>query len=354
MKRNILALAMALMLTSLCSCEKAPETSHYPSGGGNTETPSKPGKDENEDDGKKDEKPALPVGQETIRVLFVGNSFTLDATEHLPGILNAAGITNFSMERAYHGGYTLVGYNQNFDNPKVCLRYKLEPGYEKWDGDQSYNTANCNSSLADFWDSGKPYDIVVMQEYTGTRYAWAGFDRHLEGIEAVKGLMEKIRAKQPDKEPIFVYLMSQTFATGSELLQTWWHNDRSRMYAAMTSHVKLLLEQTGIKWLVATGTAVENLRTTSLNIDNGMDLSRDLFHLDKGITRYAANCTVFDTILGPCVGKTMSTNTYRFPTSDTSHTNYTTPVTDSNAPIAQTAALKAIESPLEVTDLSNL
>ena len=45
---------MALMLTSLCSCEKAPERSHYPSGGGNTETPSKPGKDENEDDGKKD------------------------------------------------------------------------------------------------------------------------------------------------------------------------------------------------------------------------------------------------------------------------------------------------------------
>ena len=59
MKRNILALAIALMLTSLCSCEKAPETSHYPSGGGNTENPSKPGKDENEDDGKKDNPRAL-------------------------------------------------------------------------------------------------------------------------------------------------------------------------------------------------------------------------------------------------------------------------------------------------------
>ena len=182
--------------------------------------------------------------------------------------------------------------------------------------------------MPDFWDSGKPYDIIVMQEYTGTKYAWAGFEEHLKGIEAVKELMEKIRAKQPDKEPVFVYLMSQTFAIGSQLLQTWWHNDRSRMYAAMTSHVKMVLEQTGIKWLIATGTAVENLRTTSLNIDNGMDLSRDLFHLDKGITRYAANCTVFDTVLGPCVGKTMSDNTCRFPTSDASRTNYTTPVTD--------------------------
>lgn len=350
MKKNAMALAVGLVLSVVCSCSKAPETSHYPSSdGGKTEKP-----DESGGESKDDRKQPLPVGQETIRVLFIGNSFTLDATEHLPGILNAAGITNFSMERAYHGGYTLVGYNQNFDNPKVCLRYKLEAGYEKWDGDQSYNTNNCNSSLSAFWDSGKPYDIVVMQEYTGRKYSWAGFDESLQGIAAVKELMEKIKAMQPEKEPVFVYLMSQTFATGSELLKTWWHNDRSRMYAAMTAHVRRLLEQTGIEYLVATGTAVENLRTTSLNVDNGMDLSRDLFHLDRGITRYCANCTVFESILGPCVGKTMDGNTYRFPTSDPSHTNYTTPVTDENAPIALTAARKAVEKPLEVTPLDNL
>ena len=334
-----------LMYLVLCSCTKAPETSHYPSGG----TVIQDG-----DNGEDEDKPALPVGQETIRVLFIGNSFTLDATEHLPGILNAADIQNFSMERAYHGGYTLVEYNLNFDSPTLCLRYRLEPGYEAWDGDKTFATANCNSSLADFWDSGKPYDIVVMQEYTGTKYSWAGYEQHLEGIGAVKGLMEKIRKMQPGKEPVFVYLMSQTFATDSELLQTWWHNDRRVMYAAMTSHVRDVLEQTGIKWLIATGTAVENLRTTTLNIDNGMDLSRDLFHLDKGITRYAANCTVFEAILGPCVEKTITGNTYRFPISDTSHTNYTTPVTDENAPIAQKAAFKAVEKPLEVTDLSYL
>lgn len=166
--------------------------------------------------------------------------------------------------------------------------------------------------------------------------------------------MEKVRAMQPEKEPVFVYLMSQVFATGSERLVEWFGNDRRRMYAAIVEHTRQVLDQTGIKYLISTGTAVENLRTTSLNVDNGMDLSRDLFHLDKGITHYTANCTVFESILGPCVGKTMDGNTYRFSTSDTSSKNYTTPVTDKNVPTAIVAARKAIEKPLEVTDLSNL
>lgn len=70
--------------------------------------------------------------------------------------------------------------------------------------------------------------------------------------------------------------MSQVFATGSERLVEWFGNDRRRMYAAIVEHTRQVLDQTGIKYLISTGTAVENLRTTSLNVDNGMDLSRDL------------------------------------------------------------------------------
>lgn len=337
MRRNAIALAAALIFLTLSSCAKTPSVP-----GGNTG-----GK------GKTEMNYELPKGQETIRVLFIGNSFTLDATDHLPGIFNAAGIRNFSMERAYHGGYTLVAYNQNFDTPSICQRYKFEPGASEWAGGQP-SSAGLNSSLDDFWDSGKPYDIVVMQEYTETKYAWAGYTEHQEGIDAVKGLMEKVRAKQPDKEPVFVYLMSQVSAKGRSILTDYWGNDRSRMFDVIAIHAKQVLRQTGIKYLIATGTAIENLRTTSLNVDNGMDLSRDLYHLDKGISCYAASCTVFETILGPCVDKTMEDNSYRFPNSSTTFGSYTAPVTDKNAPIAQTAALKAVETPLEVTDLSIL
>lgn len=337
MKRNTLALLAALTLGVFISCAKT-----APATGGNKG---------NQD--KTQMNYDLPEGQETIRILFIGNSFTLDATDHLPGILNAAGIRNFSMERSYHGGYTLVEYNKNFSEPQICQRYRLQPGATEWAGGAP-SSAGCTSSLTDFWDSGKPYDIVVMQEYTESKYAWAGYTEQQEGIDAVNALMEKIRAMQPGKEPVFVYLMSQISAKNRSILVNWWGNDRGRMYSAVSIHAKQVLRQTGIKYLIATGTAVENLRTTSLNVDNGMDLSRDLYHLDKGISCYTASCTVFETILGPCVDKTMEGNTYRFATSNTTSGSYTTPVTDKNAPIAQTAALKAVEKPLEVTDLSYL
>lgn len=337
MKRNSVALLALLALGVFASCEKTSVTT-----GGNSS-----------DKETTQMNYELPEGQETIRVLFIGNSFTLDATDHLPGILNAAGIRNFSMERSYHGGYTLVEYNQNFDAPQICQRYRCEPGATEWAGGTP-SSAACTSSLSDFWDSGRPYDIVVMQEYTESKYAWAGYVEHQEGIDAVNALMEKIRAKQPGKEPVFVYLMSQVSAKGRSILVNYWGNDRERMFSSISIHAKQVLRQTGIKYLIATGTTIENLRTTSLNIDNGMDLSRDLYHLDKGISCYAAACTVFETILGPCVGRTMEDNSYRFSGSSTTFGSYTTPVTDKNAPTAQTAALKSVETPFEVTDLSDL
>lgn len=84
-----------------------------------------------------------------------------------------------------------------------------------------------------------------------------------------------------------------------------------------------------------------------------MDLSRDLFHMDMGISRYGASCVVFETIIGPCVGKTMDGNTYRYSVSNTSPTWYTTPVTDVNAPIALAATRFAISNPFLVTNMKN-
>ena len=74
MKRNTLALLAALTLGVFISCAKT-----APATGGNKG---------NQD--KTQMNYDLPEGQETIRILFIGNSFTLDATDHLPGILNAA------------------------------------------------------------------------------------------------------------------------------------------------------------------------------------------------------------------------------------------------------------------------
>lgn len=64
--------------------------------------------------------PPLPAGGKSLKILFIGNSFTVDATEHLPGMLKSAGITHVRMVRAYHGGYKLPEFFENYAAPDIC------------------------------------------------------------------------------------------------------------------------------------------------------------------------------------------------------------------------------------------
>jgi hypothetical protein len=45
----------------------------------------------------------LPSDPDTLRILAVGNSFSDDGTEYIPGLLEAAGIRNVIIARLYIG-----------------------------------------------------------------------------------------------------------------------------------------------------------------------------------------------------------------------------------------------------------
>lgn len=75
--------------------------------------------------------PPLPAGKNPLKILFIGNSFTVDATEHLPGMLASAGITHVRMVRAYHGGYKLPEFFENYGAPDICTYYYCEPGRDE-------------------------------------------------------------------------------------------------------------------------------------------------------------------------------------------------------------------------------
>ena len=49
----------------------------------------------------------LPQNPDTLRILAVGNSFSDDGTEYIPGLLEAAGIHNVIIARLYIGGCSL-------------------------------------------------------------------------------------------------------------------------------------------------------------------------------------------------------------------------------------------------------
>lgn len=96
--------------------------------------------------------PPLPAGGKSLKILFIGNSFTVDATEHLPGMLKSAGITHVRMVRAYHGGYKLPEFFENYAAPDICTYYYCEPGATKWENEGTLNRSLKSIVESDTWD----------------------------------------------------------------------------------------------------------------------------------------------------------------------------------------------------------
>lgn len=286
--------------------------------------------------------PPLPAGAKTLKILFIGNSFTVDATEHLPGMLRSAGIANIRMVRAYHGGYKLPEFFENYDAPDICTYYHCEPGGTAWENDGTLNRSLRSIVESDRWD------IVTLQEHTGSVYAWewSATERN-----ALQGLCEYVRQAQPLHRPTLCYLMAQAYGRSNTSVYPRYFASQQEMFETIVAQVRRITEETCLDIVIPSGTTLQNLRTTSLNVDNGMDLTRDSYHMDFGISRYAAAAAVFHTLVTPCTGVSVVGNGYRFTRSQTESPYYSTPVTDANAPVAVEAALCACRAPYTVTDL---
>ena len=287
--------------------------------------------------------PPMPKGKGILKVLFVGNSFNVDATEHLPGILTANGTKKVLMGRAYHGGCTLPQYNTNYTTERFCAYRVCRPGESIWDGDEEYDTNLEYAIEAEEWD------IITFMEYTGNQCCWSWNETEKGHIN---GLIEKAFAAHPEKRPTIMFMLTQTFAAQSDLVKNYFGGDQMKMYQTITEFAGHVLEDTCIDKVIATGTAVQNLRTSRLNADKKQDLSRDGYHLDYGVSRYTAACTVFYNIFEPCLGLNLEGNSYRWTESIEFSTSHSLPVTDSNVGLCRFAARAATDNPLSLTDMS--
>ena len=275
------------------------------------------------------------------RILFIGNSFTKDAVEHLPGIIAASGYKDITLAHLYHGGRTIPAYN-DWTLADYTL-YKAEKGASSW---TSHGTQVAIDQVA----SGGRWDIITIQEHTGNYLAWSW---SAEEKQAIEGLVSKLKATQKTP-PVFYYILSQAYydmnkiASASKGYITW--TDQAGMWNVLTEQARKVIDQTEMKDVISTGGALQNLRTSGL--DTPLNLTRDGYHMDYGTARYAAACTVYGKLVEPITHISLDNNSYRFNKSDFSLGNYTSPVTDETAPVCRKAARYALEKPYDVTDMN--
>ena len=282
--------------------------------------------------------PQLPE-TEMLDILFIGNSFTMDAVTHLPGIIEAAGIDGVNMIHMYYGGRLVQQYNSGWKTSSDYDAYEYASGQNSW-------TVTKGKTLEQV-ASSRSWDIVTIQEHTGSKFAWTW-----DATERAhfKQLVKKIKDTQA-KEPLVYYILSQAYhdnaqiGSGSASAITW--TDHVGMWDVVAAFGMKVMEDVEFDGIISTGAMLENLRTTSLN--NELGLTRDGYHMDYGLARYGASCAVFEALISPVYDIFLDGNTYRYNNSGTG----TTPVTDANAPIALEAARNALEHPFTITDMSS-
>ena len=284
----------------------------------------------------------------TLNILCIGNSLTADAVEHLPRILKDMGIGNVNIDVIYHGGWSLLNHWNNFRDTK-CSRYIYEAGKDDWTEFDPNLLDDCAADVLAL----REYDIVTLQDDTRTNCSgWSE-----EGRAAFLELVDHIQHAQPTHRPSIVYFAphcpaAKLYGTHNTILWELFDGDQDKCYAAFLAQMREATSRTPVDLFFSNATAVQNLRTSELNENHPLDLSRDGTHSDYGVTRFCESALFFQSILKPALGADISESRYLFGKSDETPGKCSTPVDDRTRPIAVEAALNALKTPFEITRMS--
>ena len=272
-----------------------------------------------------------------LKILMLGNSYMLDGTSYLKDIANASGsdISDMCIYRILRSSSGFKHWCDIYNDKDVYEYYfakelgGLSSTVKQGKGDAGDGSLFRQVLTDDEWD------LILIQPVSTEA---ADYDKW-ESDGYLAQLLEILKTHQPDAQIGFVMVHSYW----DEYVHNYQHSsyDRWQLIADATQQ---LAKNYDIDFLLPCGTAVEDLRMTSVN--NDYDLTRDGTQLAYGLGRYVAACCYYEALIAPRSGISVVGNTLRpTVTSSTTSTYPIVDVTDENAALAQRAAMLAVSDP---------
>ena len=212
---------------------------------------------------------------EPLRVLAIGNSFSVDALEQEMHNVAASAGCDIIIGNLYIPGCSVDRHYENIvaDAPAYS--------YRKIDLSGRADTiADCalSKALAD-----EPWDVITFQQAS-----------HFSGIDSTYVNLPRLIAKvreQAGPHPKFLWHMTWAYSPDSDHSGfKSYGNDQMTMYRAIVASMrKALADNPELAGVIPVGTAIQNARATEL----GPDLTRDGYHLSLDAGRFIASCTWF-------------------------------------------------------------
>lgn len=208
----------------------------------------------------------------TIKVLAIGNSFSVDAIAHLQGLMKAAGVKNFVIGSAQIGGCSIDkhwGYAKTGEEAYSYTKYTATGKNNK--------KTNLDTALTD-----ERWDVITLQQVSNYSGIPSSYGNLQNMIDFVRDMSLNPNAK---------IMWHMTWAYQSDATKSAFANynrDQMTMYNAILDTVNSqVLAKEEIAGVIPSGTAIQNLRTSYI----GDTLTRDGTHMSYDIGRYTAGLT---------------------------------------------------------------
>lgn len=233
---------------------------------------------------------------DTLRVLFIGDITMNETVEMLPSIATAAGCDlstvalyklivtyqykNYSYFDTWFSTYT--GQNTSFS-----YSFNNVLGEAPIMGPET--GAYTGPSIMRAIIEGGPWDLIVIQYFQGSAISYKTmFNSNL------LPWLNVLHACQPQAEIDYLLEHAYSYSYARN------YKKSSLEYWKLLVDVAQQMEQLHGLGIIPTGTAVENLRASSLNTDN--DLTYYGYLLADGLAKFTANGLVYEQILAPRTG----------------------------------------------------
>lgn len=216
-----------------------------------------------------------------LKILAVGNSFSVDSMQYVYKIAKAMGVEKVELGNLYIGSCTLEMHLEKAQSEYRPYRYYYS------DDKETYSTNNSYGYKTAVEDTN--WDFITFQQGS-----------ELSGIsESYSYLTDLIAVTKPMcKNPNVKFAWHMTWAyQGNSTHEGFsrYNGNQTTMYQAIVNAVQTnVVTNSDISYIIPNGTAIQNARTSYL----GDTLTRDGYHLSYDKGRYIAGFTTLASLIG--------------------------------------------------------
>lgn len=219
-----------------------------------------------------------------MRILTIGNSFSVDAVENYlydlakasnkPVIIGSLAIAGGSLDQHLSNA-------RNNSNPYI---------YTKIDVD-GVKTTTFDNAIEPILTSER-WDYISFQQVSQNSGMYSTF------VTPLPAFFDYVKRRAKNRN--VKYVLHQTWAYAQNSGHSGfanYGNDQLTMYNAIVDTYNKAQQLTGIDIIIPAGTAIQNGRTSFI----GDNFTRDGYHLEETYGRYTAACTWFEKLFGESV-----------------------------------------------------